>query len=314
MLRGTTEGGLLHFHLKHGMHEGLERGLGLLLGDAGLQPAEGVHPSSAALLEHVFGIADDDLGLHHDRYEEFGRASELDAVETRLCNANDGHLVIVQQQILADDTGVAGKTSPPEVVTEDYVRMAAGNAIFIGGEEATEKGPDSENREVRTRHHFELNEFRLAVRGEARGVGKTAKHFGKDFVVIAKIAKHGMGDGIAAPVAAVVVAAHGEKDELLGIFDGKEAQEDLIEEGENGGVCADAERQGEDGYGGKAGSADEHAEGIFQVAKGGVEPADDGHAASGLIGGLGHRDNLRITRGKDEGIYQKFDESTKRFV
>ncbi len=191
--------------------------------------------------------------------------------------------------------------------------MPAGNAIVIGGEQATEKGPDSENREVRTRHHFELNEFRLAVRGEARGSGKAAKHIGENFIVIAKIAKHGMGDGIAAPVAAVVVAAHGEKDELLGIFDGKEAQEDLIEEGENGGVCADAESQGEDGYGGKAGSADEHAEGIFQVAKGGVEPADDGQVAGGIIGGFGHR-NPRAARGKDEEGYQKFDESTKRFV
>src|SRR6266849_5198154 len=98
-----------------------------------------------------------------------------------------------------------------------------------------------------------------------------------------------MGDGIAAPVAAVVASAHGEQDELLGFLDGKEAQQDLVEEGENGGVCADAESQGQDGYGGEAGSAGEHAKGVLEVAKDGVEPADGGQAAGGIIAGLGHR-------------------------
>jgi len=72
-----------------------------------------------------------------------------------------------------------------------------------------------------------------------------------------------MGDGVAAPVAAVVAAAHGEKDELLGFLDGEKAQKDLVEEGEDGGVRADAQSQCEDGDGSEAGSAGKGAESIF---------------------------------------------------
>ena len=53
------------------MHEGLKGGFGLLLRDAGLQAAEGVYPAIAALLQHVFRIADDNLRLHHDGNEDF---------------------------------------------------------------------------------------------------------------------------------------------------------------------------------------------------------------------------------------------------
>ncbi len=80
-----------------------------------------------------------------------------------------------------------------------------------------------------------------------------------------------MGDGVAAPIAAVVAAMHGEEDEFLGILDGEEAEEDLVEESENGGICADAEGQGEDGDYRETGSAREGAEGVLEIAKRGVE-------------------------------------------
>jgi hypothetical protein len=41
-----------------------------------------------------------------------------------------------------------------------------------------------------------------------------------------------------------MAATHGEEYEFLGIFDGQEAQEDLVEEGKNSGICADAEGEG----------------------------------------------------------------------
>src|SRR5207302_9733819 len=112
-------------------------------------------------------------------------------------------------------------------------------------------------------------------KGEACGSGKAAEHFREDFVVIAKITEHGMGDGVAAPVAAVVAAAHGEQDELLGIPDGQEPQQNLVEKGENSGVRTDAQSKSQDGYGREAGSAGEHAEGVLQIAKDSVEPPDE---------------------------------------
>ena len=98
-----------------------------------------------------------------------------------------------------------------------------------------------------------------------------------------------MRDGVAAPVAAVVTPPHGEQHELLRILDGQEPQQNLVEEGENSRVRADAQGQSQDGNGRKAGSSREHAEGVFQIAKYGVKPADDVHVAWVLIEGLGHR-------------------------
>ncbi len=99
-----------------------------------------------------------------------------------------------------------------------------------------------------------------------------------------------MGNGVAAPVAAIVTAHHGEQDELLGILDGEEAKEDLVQEGKDGGVCADAESESQYSYCGKTGSAGEHAEGVLEVAKDGVEPAKDGETAWSFVGERGHRD------------------------
>src|SRR5207249_10217991 len=60
----------------------------------------------------------------------------------------------------------------------------------------------------------------------------------------------------------------------------------------NGGVGADTEGQGQDGYGREARSSGQHAEGVLQVAKDGVKPAAEIHRASGRTGGFGHRDTL----------------------
>jgi len=38
-----------------------------------------------------------------------------------------------------------------------------------------------------------------------------------------------------------VKALHAEQHQLLRLFDGQQAQQNLIQESENGGVCADAE-------------------------------------------------------------------------
>ena len=161
--------------------------------------------------------------------------------------------------------------------------------IIVGCEYASQCGDHAESREVGTGNQFHIDAFRLAAKGKARGSRKAAKHVGKDFVVILKIPEHGMRDGVAAPIAAVVAPPHGEQNKLLRILDGQEPQQNLVEEGENSGVRANAQGQSQDGYSRKAGSSREHAEGVFQVSKYGINPAHDVHAAWALIDGLGHR-------------------------
>jgi hypothetical protein len=86
-----------------------------------------------------------------------------------------------------------------------------------------------------------------------------------------EIPEHGMRDGVPAPIAAVVTAVHGQEDEFLGIFDWEKAEEDLIEESENGGVSADAKGESEDGNYSEAGGAGEGAQGVLKIAKCGVK-------------------------------------------
>jgi len=275
------------------VHDRLKARLGLLLGDAGFEAAEGVDPAVAARQEHVFRITDVYLRHHHDGNEDFRGEAEFDAVKTLLGDTYYGHLVIVDVQCFANDLGIAGETCFPKIVIENDIGMAAGNDVVLGRENAAHGGDNAESGEVSTGNEFYRNALGLLAEGKTGGVGEAAEHIGEDFVVRAEITEHGMGDSVAAPVAAIVAALHGEKYELLGILDGEEAQQDLIEKGKDRGVCADAEGQREDGYGCEAGSAGEHAEGVLEVAKDSVEPAADGETAVGIISGFSHRDTSR---------------------
>jgi len=112
-----AEGGLLHLHLEHGAHEGLQRGFGLLLRDSGFQAPEGIDPTLAAILEPVFRDVHE-LALHGYRKEDFGGVAEFDAFKSGLCDPDDGDVVIVDDDILADDGGIGAETRPPVVVAE----------------------------------------------------------------------------------------------------------------------------------------------------------------------------------------------------
>src|SRR5438045_625394 len=116
--------------------------------------------------------------------------------------------------------------------------MTAGNLVVLGSEDASDRRDDAKGGEVGAGNEFHGLTFRLLAEGKARRDGKAAKHIGEDFVVSAKIAEHGVRNGVAAPVAAVVVSSHGQEDKLLRVLDGQETQQNLVEQGEDGGVCA----------------------------------------------------------------------------
>ncbi len=58
-----------------------------------------------------------------------------------------------------------------------------------------------------------------------------------------------------------------EEDEAVGVWKGRGFEQDGIDYGEDGGIRADAERQGEDGGEGEAGALAEGAECVFQILK-----------------------------------------------
>jgi hypothetical protein len=96
-----------------------------------------------------------------------------------------------------------------------------------------------------------------------------------------------------------------EGDELLGMLDGKIAEQDLVDEGEDGGVGADAEGEREQGDQGEAGALGERAEaeaGVLEEAVEGGFPAGgpdlmlDGVAAA-YFGAGGAAGGFRIHAG-----------------
>ena len=84
--------------------------------------------------------------------------------------------------------------------------------------------------------------YAVAVRGE---------NAGKDLVLITKVLVYGIGEVVARISSE---AAHGageaagpfEADKFLRTVDGQHAQENLVKEGEDRGVGADAKREGDD--------------------------------------------------------------------
>ena len=193
--------------------------------------------------------------------------AKLDAVKARLKDADDGHVVVVESEGLADDLRIGRETRLPVGVVEDDVGVGVGDAVVFGSEDTTEIRIKAEGGEVVAGDQLKINAFSLTVEREAAGESKTGEHVGEDIVVSSEIAEHGMRDGVAAPIAAVVAAVHGEEDEFLGILDGEKAEEDLIEESENGGVSADAKGESEDGNYSEAGGAGEGAQGVLKIAK-----------------------------------------------
>src|SRR5258708_6714007 len=132
----------------------------------------------------------------------------------------------------------------------------------------------------------------MSTEGKARGNRETAKHLRENLVMRPEIPVHGMRDGVAAPIIAIVAPAHGKQHEPLRILDRKEPQQDLIEEGEDRGVGTNSQRESQDGDGRKAGGSGQHAEGILQVAKRGIQPAADVRGARAFLVGRSHRGSL----------------------
>src|SRR5260370_16839682 len=168
------------------MHEGLQRGFGLLLRNAGLHAAEGVHPAIAALRQHVYRIANVNLRLHHDGNEDFRGETQFDAVKASLGDADDGHFVIIDGQRFVHNLRIAPKTRLPKAVIENNEGMAAGSNIVRWSEKAPHGGDNAESGEVGARDQFDGKPPQLPRKAKAPAICKTAKTYGKNFTCLPK--------------------------------------------------------------------------------------------------------------------------------
>ena len=250
--------------------DGLHGGACLIDGDVGFEPADDGDPAHAAMILECLELTRDDVVAHAEGNPEYVWRSERDdAFEIGGSDADDGVRRGVQGDGLTDDVRVRAKTARPESVAEDGERVAADFLAFVGIEEAAAIGLYAKNvEEIRADHGgLELLRLGLASPIERKGEGDGGQA-GKDRVLIAIVLVVGKGGGrkleIDVGVDGLGVASENFR-EPSGFLDRKRVEEDGVDDGEDGGVGADAESERKNGDKGEARAFLEHTEAAAQV-------------------------------------------------
>jgi hypothetical protein len=211
---------------------------------SGLEPGEHLHPSRAAVV-HVHPIP---LGRHHrfhlDRHADLRRLRRIEAGESPRRHADDRHRVVVHQDLLTDDGAVAAEAVDPVVVAEHDDRMPAIHLIvFLGVEHPPEGRSDAEHREVVARDELGLDALGVVVDANRGRHQPPAQHLGERLTALLQVLIERVRVHAGAHVAPAVRSLLVEHDELVGILDRELAEEQLIEQREDGGIGPDAERE-----------------------------------------------------------------------
>ena len=237
-----------------------EFGLRLDGGDAGAQHSNGNQGTGAAILQvlvvTVEGAEDFVAGAHGEG-------------DVRRHNTDDGVRNAIDGDDAADDGGVGMVELPPDAIAEDENAIAIG--LRVSGSEGTaEPGMDADYVEEVGSNDDLRGELRIvgsSQGGELEDVPGEALERMAAGRVIAEIGK-GEGGGVR--------ALDGfDGDQTRGIGVRKRAEDDLLDDGEHGGVDADAEAEGDDGGEGEGRGFSELSQGETKV--------------------LGHRGHARIS-------------------
>ena len=160
---------------------------------------------------------------------------------------------------------ISAEAFDPILVAKNGNGVAIGDAVIVRSEHAAQGCSDPEYGKIGARHELALNAVGLAADADIHGAAPTAKHAAEDRVVIAKIRVHGVGQFILPVIRSVVISAAPKLDQLFGIFHGQEAQQHLIDQGEDGSIRANPQGQGQDGDDGEGRRLGERAEGEADV-------------------------------------------------
>ncbi len=187
-----------------------------------------------------------DLRVHRQRQVEAGRDGGVGPVEAAPRDADDRQRVAAHPDRPPDDRGITPEPGLPGVVAEHDERRGAQLAIVGGIEEPTRLRGHAEDREVVARDELALRELgrvgRAAVRHlEADGLaprGGRERH--------PRPVAEGQVVGIVPGHSRVGTAARDEP-QLLWSANRQRLQEQRVDQGEDRGIGADAERQRQHG-------------------------------------------------------------------
>ncbi len=126
--------------------------------------------------------------------------------------------------------------------------MPALDEVVLRREHAPQRRTHAQHRKVIPRDELRRDQLRPPVEREAGGYAVAAEHSAEDLVAFADVLVHRVGDGVRPRVAAVVRPAAVEQHQFLRVLDWQQLENDLVDEGEDGGVGADAEGERKQGH------------------------------------------------------------------
>jgi hypothetical protein len=149
---------------------------------------------------------------------------------------------IVDEDLLADDFRIPREPAHPVVVAEDDDGVTPVLlVVFRRVEDTADRRLHAEHREVVSRDELGLDALRLVVHADRGGNEPAANHFGQRLsplliVLIDRIRVHPRSH-VVAVVGTLLVEHH----QLVGACDRQLAEQQLIDQRENRGICADSQ-------------------------------------------------------------------------
>ena len=241
--------------------DGIKIGLNLRERDFGLQPADDLEPMPSPARypgteQWIGGQRNPDLiGLGDLREAKGGR-----------CDADDGERLLVEIDGGTDDFWIAAEGAAPEIFAEHDDGSGTGLAVF-SVEDATHDGLHLKKWKELCGGDRSVDDERFAMAGQRQLMGLHGGEFDEDVALAAQIFEISVGPaGVGALLGLLEDVV-----ELLGAGIRKRFEQRSVDDAEDGGVCADTERQSEHGDRGEAGILAQHAKGKAKILREGFD-------------------------------------------
>jgi hypothetical protein len=253
--------------------DGVQRRLRLLHGHVGLQAREEVGPVAAPVLEAVEARGHEPA--HRDRHEDVRAGPERCPAEVRRRHADDGHRLAVDNDRLAEHAGIGAEVRLPVAVAQHGKKVPAHRPVVLGREQASQRRPEAEHREVRAGDEHPLAVQRLPAVGEVRAEGAVGGDTREHGLRALQVPKHRVAEHqlavpcLVARLRAGLRARRAEVDEAPRLVRRQGAEQHLVEQREDRRVRPDPEGEREHRDGRHERRLAKRANGERQVAHGG---------------------------------------------
>ena len=226
----------------------LEAGLGLLHGHTGLEA-----PGRVEVVALVLGV-----GVELKGDPDIGRGAEFAEVEGGADDADHDVGIAAEGDGLAKNLRVAAKAPLPASLAQNHDFFAV-RQVFLLGECASPYTGRAEETEIVGADLGGLKLLRKCAAGEVDHAGAKRGDVLHDAGLFPPVLEFGgrcTGSG---------ASGRGvqEEDETVGVGKGRRFEQDRVDDGEDGGVGSDAERQCQDGGEGEARTLPEGAQRVF---------------------------------------------------